>query len=144
MGDGVELLERCYASGLAFHDGNINIAVENRDDPTWYRNIQRAPLYRRDLDLVAVAQDGAVAAFCTIWFDDVTRSAYFEPVGTVPSHQRRGLGRLILTEGLRRLQRIGATRAFVSGMGPGANALYASVFGPDHELNESWVRAWRS
>jgi GNAT superfamily N-acetyltransferase len=144
MGDGVELLERCYASGLAFHDGDIQIAVQNREDPTWYRNIQRAPSYRRDLDLVAVASDGAVAAFSTIWFDDVTRSAYFEPVGTVPSHQRRGLGRLILTEGLKRLQRIGATRAFVSGMGPGANALYASVFGPDYELNESWVREWRS
>jgi len=142
LGDGGELLERCYASGLAFHEGDIQIAVANRDDPTWYRNIQRAPLYRRDLDLVAIAPDGAVAAFCTIWFDDVTRSAYFEPVGTVPSHQRRGLGRLILTEGLKRIQRIGATRAFVSGMGPGANALYASVFGPDHELYESWVREW--
>ena len=98
LGDGLELLERTYASGLAFHQGDIRLAIENRDDPNWYRNIQTAPLYRRDLDLVAVAPDGAVAAFATIWFDDVTRSAYFEPVGTVPSHQRRGLGKAILTE----------------------------------------------
>jgi GNAT superfamily N-acetyltransferase len=142
LGDGLELLERCYASGLGFHDGDIKTAVENRNDPTWYRNIQTAPLYRRDLDLVAIAPDGAIAAFCTIWFDDVTRSACFEPVATVPAHQRRGLGKALLTEGLRRLQRMGATRAFVGGYSPAANALYRSVMGPDHELDEPWVREW--
>ncbi len=142
LGDGLELLERCYASGLGFHEGDIKIAVENRDDPTWYRNIQTAPLYRRDLDLVAVAPDGAIASFCTIWFDDVTRSAYYEPVATVPSHQRRGLGKALLTEGLRRLQRMGATRAFVGGQSEAANALYRSVMGPEHELYEPWWKEW--
>ena len=58
LGDGLELLERCYASGLAFHDGDVRIALENRADPTWYRNIQTAPLYRRDLDLVALRRMG--------------------------------------------------------------------------------------
>jgi mycothiol synthase len=160
LGDGLELLERCYASGLGFHEGDIKVAVDNRDDPTWYRNIQMAPLYRRDLDLVAVvsgssahrhndllapptsAPEGAIAAFCTIWFDDVTRSACFEPVATVPAHQRRGLGKALLTEGLRRLQRMGATRAFVGGYSPAANALYRSVMGPEHELSEPWVKEW--
>lgn len=142
LGDGLELLERCYASGLGFHEGDIRVAVDNRDDPTWYRNIQTAPLYRRDLDLVAVAPDGAIAAFCTIWFDDVTRSAYFEPVATVPAHQRRGLGRALLTEGLRRLQRMGATVAGVGGYSPAANALYRSVMGDDCDLYEPWVKEW--
>jgi mycothiol synthase len=143
LGDGLELLERCYASGLGFHEGDIRIAVENREDPTWYRNIQTAPSYRRDLDLVAIAPDGEIAAFCTVWFDDVTRSAIFEPVATVPRHQRRGLGKSVMTEGLRRLQRLGATLVFVSGYSPAANALYQSVIGPDHELYESWVRRWQ-
>jgi mycothiol synthase len=143
LGDGLELLERCYASGLGFHDGDIKTAVENRADPAWYRNIQTAPLYRRDLDLVAVAPDGAVAAFCTVWFDDVTRSGVFEPVATVPDHQRRGLGKALMTEGLRRLQRMGATTAFVGGYSTAANALYRSVMGPDHELDEPWVKEWQ-
>jgi ribosomal protein S18 acetylase RimI-like enzyme len=142
LGDGLELLERCYASGLGFHAGDIRVAVDNRADPTWYRNIQTAPLYRRDLDLVAVAPDGAIAAFCTVWFDDVTRSGYFEPVATVPAHQRRGLARALMTEGLRRLQRIGATVAFVSGYSPAANALYQSVMGNDYELYEPWMTRW--
>lgn len=142
LGDGLELLERCYASGLGFHNGDIQFAVENRTDPTWYRNIQTAPSYRRDLDLVAVAPSGEIAAFCTIWFDDVTRTAYFEPVATVPAHQRRGLGKALLTDGLLRLQRMGALYAFVGGYSPPANALYHAVFGDDCELDEVWVRHW--
>ena len=128
LGDGLELLERCYASGLGFHEGDIKIAVENRDDVTWYRNIQTAPLYRRDLDLVAIAPDGSIASFCTIWFDDVTRSAYFER-RTVPAHQRKGLSRALLTEGLKRLQKMGAQHACVGGYEPGPNALYESMMG---------------
>jgi mycothiol synthase len=154
LGDGLELLERCYASGLGFHDGDIRVAVENRDDPAWYRNVQTAPLYRRDLDLVAVAPDGAIAAFCTVWFDDVTRSAYLEPVATVPAHRRRGLGRAVATEGLRQARRLGADLALVFGYTPHANALYRAVMtsdgpagggsaaddGPD--TAEAWVRTW--
>ncbi len=71
----------------------------------------------------AVAPNGEYAAFCTIWFDDVTRSAYFEPVGTAPQHQRRGLGKAVMCEGLRRLKRMGATLALVGSYMPPAHAL---------------------
>jgi mycothiol synthase len=138
LGDGLELLERCYTSGLAFHDDDIHIARDNRDHPQWYRNLQTAPLYRRDLDIVAIAPDGSVASFCTIWFDDFTRSAYYEPVATVPAHQRRGLGKAVMCEGLRRLKPMGATKAFVGSYSPEAHALYASVGFTEYELLESW------
>jgi GNAT superfamily N-acetyltransferase len=142
LGDGLELLERCYASGLGFHEGDIKIAVENRDDPTWYRNIQTAPLYRRDLDLVAIAPDGSVASFSTIWFDDVTRSAYYEPVATVPAHQRRGLSRALLTEGLHRLKRMGCLWATVAGFESGPNRLYETTVGPEYGHYQSWMKTW--
>jgi mycothiol synthase len=142
LGEGLDLLERCYASGLAFHDGDGRVAIDNRDDPSWYRSIQRAPSYRRDLDLVAVAPDGAIAAFCTAWYDDVTRSVYLEPVATVPAHQRRGLARAVVTEALRRAQELGADLALVSGYGAPANTLYRSVMSAEHDVAEAWVRAW--
>jgi hypothetical protein len=47
-----------------------------------------------------------------------------------------------LTEGLRRLQRMGALTAFVSGFSSAANALYRSVMGSDHDLSEPWVKEW--
>ncbi len=139
LGDGVELIERCFASGLAFHPGAIQIALDNRE-VSWYRNIQTAPLYRRDLDLVALAPDGSVASFCTVWFDDVTRTGVFEPVATVPAHQRKGLGKAVMCAGLRRLKKMGATLALVSSYSQPAGALYASAGFTDYELCQPWVK----
>ncbi|MBI5943207.1 MAG: GNAT family N-acetyltransferase [Chloroflexi bacterium] len=142
LGDGLELLERCYASGLGFHNDDIHTARDNRDHPEWYHHLQSAPLYRRDLDIVAVAKDGSIASFCTIWFDDVTRTACFEPLATVPAHQRRGLGRAVMIEGLHRLKRMGCKMAFISGFSKAANALYFSVMGPEHDISEPWEKVF--
>jgi ribosomal protein S18 acetylase RimI-like enzyme len=139
LGDVGELPARSWASWKAFHPREPD---EDYEGWEWYLNIQRCPLYRRDLDIVAMAPEGAIVAFTTVWFDDVTRSAYFEPVGTMPDHQRRGLARAVITEGLRRLRRLGAMRAFVGGYEPGANALYASVFSAEHDLSEQWIKVW--
>jgi mycothiol synthase len=136
LGEVDELPARSWASWRAFHPDQPDDSYEGWE---WYLNIQRCPLYRRDLDIVAVAPGDEIAAFVTLWYDDVTRSAYLEPVGTVPEHQRRGLARAAITEGLRRLQRLGATRAFVGGYEPGANALYASVLSPQHDRSEQWI-----
>lgn len=142
LGDGLELLERCYASGLGFHNDDIQFARNNRDEPQWYQSLQLAPLYRRDLDLVAVAPDGSIASFCTIWFDDVSRTAYYEPVATVPAHQRKGLSKAVLTEGLHRLKHMGCKVAFVGGLADGPNALYFSVMGPEYNVSEPWKKVF--
>jgi GNAT superfamily N-acetyltransferase len=140
MEDGLEFLERCYASGLGFHEDDINVARNNRDHPEWYRHIQNAPLYRRDLDIVAVAADGSIASFCTMWFDDLSRTAYIEPVATVPAHRKKGLGKATIFHGLHRLKQMGCKVAFVGGYSPAANALYFSVMGPEHDISQPWEK----
>jgi mycothiol synthase len=137
LGDVDELPARSWASWRGFHP---DAPDEDYEGWEWYLNIQRCPLYRRDLDIVAVAHGGEIASVCTMWYDDVTRSACIEPVATVPEHLRRGLARATITEGLRRLQRLGATRAFVSGYEPGPNALYSSVLSTEHDLSEQWIK----
>lgn len=137
LGDAGELPARSWASFRAFHPDDTAGSYQGWE---WYRNVQRAPLYRSDLDIVAVTDSGEVAAFCTVWYDDVTGTGAFEPVGTVPEHQRRGLGKAVMTEGLRRLQRLGATRAYVASTSPGAHALYASVGFTDYELHGPWSK----
>jgi ribosomal protein S18 acetylase RimI-like enzyme len=143
LGDGLELLERCYASGLAFHPDEIEIALDNRADVSWYRSIQQAPLYRRDLDLVCLAPGGEVAAFATIWFDDVTRTGSFEPVGTVPAHRRRGLSKALMLAGLGRLAEMGATLATVGSYSEAAGGLYASAGFAEYDLSEPWTKEIR-
>jgi mycothiol synthase len=141
LGDMDELPARSWFSWRAFHPDE---SEENYKKLgwKWYLDIQRCPLYRRDLDIVAVAPNGDLGSFCTVWYDDVTRSAYFEPVGTYGPYQRRGLATAVMTEGLRRVQHLGATIAFVGGYSPEANALYCSVMGDGYDVSELWVKTF--
>jgi mycothiol synthase len=138
LGGDNETPARSWSSWRAFHPDEPADRYQGYD---WYANIQRAPLYRRDFDIVAVTGAGEIASFATIWFDDVARTGAFEPVGTVPGHQKRGLARAVICEGLRRLKRIGATRAYVGSYTEGAHAAYASAGFTDYELLEPWTRA---
>ncbi|HEX6035208.1 MAG TPA: GNAT family N-acetyltransferase [Anaerolineales bacterium] len=139
LGDESELPARSWLSWKAFHPDEPDEKYQGWE---WYWNIQRVPLYRRDLDIVAVAPDGELAAFCTVWFDDITRSAVFEPVGTHPDHQKRGLGKAVMSEGLRRAGHLGATLATVSSYSKGAHALYESMGFTDVDILEPWIRVW--
>lgn len=137
LGDVDEFPSRSWASWRAFHPDEPD---EDYEGWEWYHNIQRQPLYRRDLDIVAVAPNGEIASFCTIWYDDATRTALYDPVGTMPEHQRRGLGKAVMCEGLRRLKKMGAVMAFVNGYSPAANALYNSAISPECDWSEPWVK----
>jgi mycothiol synthase len=139
LGEVDEHPARSWLSWRVFHPTEPD---ERYGGHAWYGNVQRAPLYRRDLDLVAVAADGELAAFCTLWYDEVTHTAVFEPVGTHPDHQRKGLGRALMTEGLRRVAELGATLTTVGAYSEAACALYAAVGFTDYDVSEPWVKEW--
>jgi GNAT superfamily N-acetyltransferase len=139
LGGEDELPARSWLSWKVFHPDEPE---GNYQGWEWYKNVQRVPLYNRDLDIVAVAPDGELAAFCTVWVDDVTCTAVFEPVGTHPAHQKRGLGKAVMAEGLRRAQSLGATLATVSSYGYAAHALYASMGFTEFDLLVPWIKEW--
>jgi predicted N-acetyltransferase YhbS len=96
-----------------------------------YQRARNSPTYRPDLDIVAVAENGDFAAYCIVWFEPQNRTALFEPVGCHPLYQRRGLGRAVLYEGMRRLRELGAMRAHVNSWlddSPGAQLYRAAGF----------------
>jgi ribosomal protein S18 acetylase RimI-like enzyme len=78
-----------------------------------FEEVQRAPDYRKDLDLFVVAPNGEYAAFCTVWMDEQNGYGNFEPVGTHVEYQRMGLGRALLMEGFHRMAEYGATRSYM-------------------------------
>ncbi len=137
--DESELPARSWLSWKVFHPDEPDEKYQSWE---WYKNIQRVPIYNRDLDIVAVAPDGELAAFCTVWYDEVTRTAVFEPVGTHPNHQQRGLGKAVMSEGLRRAGKLGATLATVSSYSDAAHALYESMGFTDFDILEPWIKAW--
>jgi ribosomal protein S18 acetylase RimI-like enzyme len=84
--------------------------------------------YRADLDCVAVAPDGSVAAYTLAWLDEVNGSGELEPVGTHADHRRRGLGRAVNLFALQRLRDEGATEALVACRGDEASPIPSKLY----------------
>lgn len=89
----------------------------------------RSPVYQPTHDIVIQAPDGRIAAFCYLWFDRSNHLGFFEPVGVHQDFQRQGLGKLLIQEGLRRMQAEGMLKAMlnVDESNWAARRLYQSV-----------------
>jgi len=94
-----------------------------------YLRFMLSPVYQPEHDLVIEAPGGEIAAFCIIWTDETNRVGLFEPVGVHPDFQRKGLGKAIVCEGLRRLQAAEMRAAIVNieGDNDPAQRLYAAT-----------------
>jgi len=140
LADGEDLAKRGWATWRAFHPDEPDEKYEGWE---WQRNVHKAPMYRRDLDLVVEAPSGEIAAFACLWYDDVTRAVYYEPVGTMPEYQRRGLAKAVIAEGMRRAKEMGALIATVGGGGesnPPAEPLYAGMFSKGGVSATGWLK----
>src|SRR5579871_1803793 len=78
-----------------------------------YHRLMTMPGYRPELDVVAIAPDGAMVACCNCWIDEANGVGEFEPVSTHAGYRQLGLGRAIIRYGQRQMQRHGAHTAFV-------------------------------
>ena len=102
-----------------------------------YTAFRASPAYPNGWDLLLRDEAGRAAACTIAWIDPDSRAATFEPVATHPDLHRRGHGRALLLDGLRRFAAAGMTYAIVgvNTDNPGAEALYRSVgFTPDRLL----------
>ncbi len=106
-----------------------------RNGPDVETRLRQTSLYRPDLDLVVVhggssnESSWSVAAYGMFWFDPETSTGLVEPMRTHDDHQRKGLGRHVLTTGIDRLVAAGATRIKVifRPNNPAARNLYLGV-----------------
>lgn len=124
---------RPLPEGWVFRDmtdglqGIHHLALRNGDDIAW--RLQSTRLYDPTLDLRVETEMGEVAAYCLAWRDGATGVGHFEPVRTEDQHAGRGIGKALLTEGIRRLMAGGATVIKVETPGDNDRAigLYRSV-----------------
>ncbi len=124
LAEGGEVPERASAHREVWQPWTVGQVGD--DD---YAGFRRLPGYDRQLDVVAVAPSGVIAAYVNCWLDPVNRIGDFGPVGARPAFRRQGLTRAVLLEGLRRLQAAGMDRVCVSTgvANTAARRLYESV-----------------
>lgn len=83
-------------------------------DDDVYLPIKHAWLdYKRDICIVAIAPDDSFAAFCGMWFDEVTKSAFIEPVATAQKYRNNGLARACIYKSMELCKNIGTKIVYV-------------------------------
>jgi len=134
MAEGGDIEKRCKVQGLGFN---------HRDPAEWatvwaYKEVQKAPDYREDLDLYVVGPDGEYVSSCAVWYDEHNRMGFFEPVSTHMDFRRRGFGREVVLEGIRRIAALGAERARVGSGQP----FYEAVGFEKKYVGYDWTKAF--
>jgi ribosomal protein S18 acetylase RimI-like enzyme len=79
----------------------------------WRVRTLQHPDYNPDLDIVVESPDGRLVAFCICWFNENSREGHVEPLGSHKDFRQYALGRVALSEGLRRLQLLGVQNIYV-------------------------------
>jgi ribosomal protein S18 acetylase RimI-like enzyme len=94
-----------------------------------YAGFRASPAYPFGWDLLLRDGEDRAAACCIAWPDPISHAGTFEPVATHPDMHRRGFGRALLLDGLRRFAAAGMTYAIVGVdvENSSAEALYHSV-----------------
>ena len=105
-----------------------------------YHRMQEAPNYDPFLDLYITYKKDKIVSFCTIWKDIDNNLGYFEPVGTDPNFQKKGLGKAILNEGMKRLKEMNIKRACVGAYEDERKAFYNSSGFTERVLHRPWKR----
>lgn len=131
LAERVEVHRRCWAParikemlGLPVTDSES----ESRYSQGIHRAVMASPIYRGELDIVAVAEDGSLAAYGLGWLDPDSGCVLLEPVGTDPDYVQRGLARAVCADILRRARDLGATQAIVGPRGDNSYPIPRRVY----------------
>ena len=104
-----EISNRAEAQREVWHPWTVG-NVSNDD----YSYFMHLPGYDRELDVVAVAPDGVIAAYVNGWIDPVNKIGDFGPVGARLAYRRQGLTQAVLLECLRRMKAYEMNRVCIS------------------------------
>lgn len=89
-----------------------------------------------DLKIAVIAPDGNYASYCGLWYEPACGFAVIEPLATDPAYRRLGLGKAAVLEGIRRVEKLGASYVTV-----GSNQqFYYSIGLRPYATYSVWIR----
>ena len=87
---------------------------------------------------VVVAPNGEYACALGMWYDEVNKYAYLEPMATVPKYRRMGLGTIALMTAMQKTKDLGATYCF----GGPVMEFYPNIGFKVIGKHQSWDKTW--
>lgn len=105
--DGYSLHSRAGNASTVHH-------FARRNGPEVEDRLRQTSLYRPDLDLFVVDQQGEVAAYGLFWNDPETGVGMVEPIRTEEAHRGKGLAGHVVSTGIHKLVAAGSKRIKVS------------------------------
>jgi len=107
-----------------------------------FSSIQQGSSNVHDLHLNVITEKNEIAAFCSVWLDRKNNIAEFEPVGTVPQFQKRGLGAALIAYACNRLREVKCPCVQVESWSEsvGANKLYSACGLIEEDRIYSWKK----
>ncbi|MEV6970596.1 GNAT family N-acetyltransferase [Hamadaea sp. NPDC051192] len=127
--EGFEIRPAVFADAKALAEAHNGAFGDSWTGEQYRAEVMVKPGYDPTREIVAVAPDGRIAAFCVYWTDPLNKLGHFEPVGTHPDFQRQGLGKAVMAYALREMAADGMTTVTVNHNeeNTAAAALYASL-----------------
>jgi predicted N-acetyltransferase YhbS len=111
-----------------------------RNGPEVETRLRQTALYDPHLDLAVLGTDGSVVGYAIFWHNPVTGIGLVEPVRVEDAHSGRGIAYAMISEGLDRLARAGATRLKIGWESERARELYTRLGFTDVETDLTYQR----
>lgn len=126
----------------AVRDGNVapEHPMVGRNGPDVEARLRQTTLYDPRLDLAVLAPDGSVAGYALFWQDPVTGVGLVEPVRVEDEHSGRGIAYAMISAGLGRLARAGATRLKIGWESDRVGKLYARLGFAEVDTLTTYIR----
>jgi ribosomal protein S18 acetylase RimI-like enzyme len=120
----------------------VHTVFKMMDNPQSFGSILQSPSNVPELHQNIRSESGEIAAFCSVWLDRYNNLAEFEPVGTLPNHQKKGLAAALLAKASNDLRQMGCSMVSVESWSEseGANKLYASCGLLEIDQAYSWKK----
>jgi len=141
--------------GYSFADGNdvknkearklcCHLGFHPDDEPNTLPlgdfTMEDAPLFNPKFEIMTKDTKGNLCSFCIIWYDEILNIGMLEPVCTRLAYRRKGLGTAMITEGLRRLKKIGAKKVYVESYGNSRKSFYQSLGFTTYDSDYPWKK----
>lgn len=127
---------------LGFHPDDEGVSHENSMNP--YQKRKDSPIFRDSFECLVIdenaQEENDVCAYCFVYVDMQSKTAFIEPVATREKYQHKGFGTAILHQALLRCKEKGIEKCYVDCFGEDRKAFYNAAGFTTEDSTSFWYK----